>query len=252
MFKGWIVLLLMFLVSIACKAQEFAVINDPDGYVNVRQGKDVKSKIVGKLSEGQIFFYDLEKKNDTWYNVYCSPGNYIHYPEGKAKYPERSEINGYVSASRITPIGSFAHPKLNSNNRRITSNSLTINDDTIALQVTCRKFKPAEHKITNDKYENSHETFVSLIDNKHVYGQDGGMPKIEISGISFTIGRQKIDIPRGAYRNLYEPNLQSWNFYHDKKDNFYIYSLNSDGAGGYFLVFVISKGKFAGRYIDSP
>lgn len=54
-------------------------IDDPDGYTNVRESADIKSKIVGKIIEGEIFKYnEIESQ---WYPVITYSGikGFVHY-----------------------------------------------------------------------------------------------------------------------------------------------------------------------------
>lgn len=62
-----------------------ATINDPDGYTNIRASNNVKSEIVGKILEGEVFTY--WETNDNWYKVETTKG-----------------AKGYVHKSRIKPI----------------------------------------------------------------------------------------------------------------------------------------------------
>ena len=45
-----------------------AVINDPDGYTNVRGGKSANTAIVGVVYEGQYFY--VQKGGGNWWKVY--------------------------------------------------------------------------------------------------------------------------------------------------------------------------------------
>lgn len=63
-----------------------AVINDPDGYTNVRSEPSINSEIVTQKFEGEEFSF--EPFNDKWVKVYDDDGNFI----------------GYMAASRVSPI----------------------------------------------------------------------------------------------------------------------------------------------------
>ena len=63
-----------------------AIINDTDGYSNLREKPDSKSKIVGRLKTNELFFYSPIGNSD-WYPV---------------KKEETSEILGYIHKTRIT------------------------------------------------------------------------------------------------------------------------------------------------------
>ncbi len=60
----------------------------------------------------------------------------------------------------------------------------------------------------------------------------------------------RLTLPPAALENLYEPNLGSTKVNYDRiKDILYISTMNSDSAGGYFVVWKIEKGKYKERFI---
>ena len=61
------------------------VIDDPDGYTNIRKSNSANSEIIGKIVNGEVFTY--WETNDSWYIVQTAKG-----------------IKGYVYKSRIRPI----------------------------------------------------------------------------------------------------------------------------------------------------
>ena len=67
-------------------SHRIGVINDPDGYTNVRSEPSTSSDIVTKIFEGEEFSY--EPFNDKWVRVYDDDGDFI----------------GFMAASRVTPI----------------------------------------------------------------------------------------------------------------------------------------------------
>lgn len=57
---------------------EVGLINDPDGYTNVREDASLKSKIVGKIYKDQVFQY-FPSEDAKWYCVAVDGnGGYIH------------------------------------------------------------------------------------------------------------------------------------------------------------------------------
>ena len=68
-----------------------AIINDPDGYVNIRKEPNVKSEIVAKIKLNELFFYTLMPKTD-WYPVY---------------YDDDGPCIGYIHKSRIKTFEDF-------------------------------------------------------------------------------------------------------------------------------------------------
>jgi hypothetical protein len=57
-----------------------AVIDDPDGFSNVRSKPDAKSAVVAKLTRGEIFTFDLPEEKSEWCRVRLASGKkgYLH------------------------------------------------------------------------------------------------------------------------------------------------------------------------------
>ena len=60
-----------------------------------------------------------------------------------------------------------------------------------------------------------------------------------------------IDIPKDAYKDLYEPSLRTLSIFSGADSTFYVRMDNSDGAGAYTIIWVIKDNKYLGRYIDT-
>jgi len=73
--------------TVVANLRKKAVIDDPDGYVNVREKESKKSKIVAKIAEGEEFYY-RPTDSDWWEVAETADG----------------DILGYVHNSRIKPI----------------------------------------------------------------------------------------------------------------------------------------------------
>lgn len=65
-----------------------AVINDPDGYTNVRQAANVKSKIISRISNGDLF--NTHPQNSEWWQVRLN-----------------ATTTGYMHKSRILMLRDF-------------------------------------------------------------------------------------------------------------------------------------------------
>jgi len=67
-----------------------AVINDPDGYTNVRATPDSKAEIVSKIIDGERFYFD-EIPNSKWVKVYKTADS-------------EAQCIGYMHNSRVKPV----------------------------------------------------------------------------------------------------------------------------------------------------
>lgn len=246
---------LLVFVSVSARAQ-LAIVNDPDGFVNVRTDKSIKSKIAGKLYDGQLFLFADEQPAKNWVYVAFDSKNEVESPDAAepklaktAKY-----LSGYVYRKNATPLSLLPHVRLNKSNYRISKNRLSIKSDSIYLSVTTIPFNAKKHKIlhSNDGCSNCNKLFVDKVDGKKPWGVDGDLPAVEISNIILIVNNNPVNIPMAAFSDIYQPRIKNLNLYFDKKGNIYLYMPgNSDGAGGYDVAWVINNGKFVGRYVDS-
>ncbi len=75
--KSFLFILLITLLATSAFG-EVGVINDPDGYTNVRKEKSTSSPIVSKIFKGEIFSYQ-PVKGDKWYSVIVKgQSGYVH------------------------------------------------------------------------------------------------------------------------------------------------------------------------------
>ncbi|MDP4218500.1 MAG: hypothetical protein Q8927_20055, partial [Bacteroidota bacterium] len=131
----------------------------------------------------------------------------------------------------------------------------TFGQDSTTIRIKVGKFVRAGHKI---RYLDHHAI---RIDNRPIYGDDGDIPKTDISSILVTIGGTPVVIPKSAYADLFEPNLTYkengettgtlWVYYSKDKRRYYINMSNGDGAGFYEATLIVRDKKYAGRVVDN-
>lgn len=206
---------------------QFAIVNDKDSLLNVREDGQANSKVVDKLPNGHLI-YCFENKGN-WTNI-------DYTKKGK-------ELNGYVYKDRYKLVSSF--PALTVSKKSATS--ITLKKDTVEVTITQCKFDRKKHKF---KYLKEYPDQIELIDNKRYWGMDGGMPTTQFESIVIRMGQRKIALPKFALEGLYEPGIYSAEVNYDKaNDILYIQTMNSDGAGSYFVIWKIEKGLYKDRLI---
>lgn len=116
--------------------------------------------------------------------------------------------------------------------------------DSFQVIITTGTFNKSKHKIQYvDKY-------VVKIDNKPFWGTDGGLPTRTINSVYIIIGKDTISIPTTKMNDLYNPNLFATNVYFSRdRKRLYIDMINSDGAGGYEVTWIIQDKKYSRRVI---
>ena len=227
-------LLLFLLISSYTFAQVnenyfFAVINDKDGYVNVRKEKSVHSRVLKKLDNNTlIFVFVYDKAHD---------GNWIYV-----------DNEGYIYNDRVKWIEEL--PKVAKGVEK--KNAIHFSGKDIRVTLTSQKFDKSKHSF---KYNKEYPDAIEKIDGKPFWGTDDEMPREEYKNIQIYINGKQISLPKSAYDDLYEPTFYTENnsIYYDKEhDSYYIVATNSDGAGAYMVCWQIEKGVYKGRKIGIP
>ena len=226
--------LLTILTLMFCQTTfgQLAIIADKDGYVNVRNSAGIANKIVDKLANGHIVFC-LDAEND-WY-----PIDYELTRKNKS---------GYLHKSRVKFLKNFTKvPYTN-----LTDNNILFKLDTLKLSITKTAFKPKSNKLQYHKgnSQKNETTYLEKINGQEIWGTDGNVPKKQYGQILLELGNNKIYLPKG---NLFEPNLDYTSVNVDtQNETIYISALNSDGAGGYAVLWIIKKGKYERKIITIP
>ena len=218
-----------FVVAQAIEGGAFAVINDKDGYVNVRKEKSLHSKVLKKLDNNTLIF--VLEYDKAYY------GNWIY-----------ADNEGYIYNDRVKWIEKL--PKIA---KGITKgNTIVFEGKEIQVVLSTEKFDKSKHSF---KYHKEYRDVIEKIDGKLFWGTDGNMPKREYKSIEVKIRGKQVSIPQSAYNDLYESYLYTeFNSVHYDKDNdiLYIVANNGDGAGAYMVCWQIEKGVYKGRKVGIP
>lgn len=226
--------LLTILICIIYKTTlgQFAIIADKDGFVNVRKSAEISNNIIDTLTNGQVVFcFELEGE---WF-----PVDYELSRQNK---------RGYIHKSRVKFIEHFYSVPYS----QLTDSTITFIIDTLALRITKTSFNPNAYKLqyhqSNSKLNEA--TYLEKINGKEIWGTDGNVPKMQYGEAILKLGNNNIYLP---VDNLFEPNLNYTLVNIDKKQNtIYISTINSDGAGGYAVLWIIENGKFKQRITTIP
>ena len=218
-----------FVVAQAIEGGAFAVINDKDGYVNVRKEKSVHSKVLKKLDNNTLIF--VLEYDKAYY------GNWIY-----------ADNEGYIYNDRVKWIHNF--PQIAKAIAK--GNTIVFEGKEIQVVLSTEKFDKDKHSF---KYHKEYRDVIEKIDGKPFWGTDGNMPKREYKSIEVKIRGKQVSIPQSAYNDLYESYLYTeFNSVHYDKDNdiLYIVANNGDGAGAYMVCWQIEKGVYKGRKVGIP
>lgn len=218
----------IFLTILSCFAfGQFAIIQDKDGYCNVRSSSEKGNNIIDILDNGHLVY--VFENDGNWSNIDYSKSN--------------KELNGQVYKDRLRLISSYMHIPILTKSKRQT----VFKKDSLKIILTSQSFDRTKHNFT---YSKENKDQVQLIDNKKYWGTDGGLPNTEYKSIEVYIGNTKVTLPNDALENLYEVSFYNCHVNYDKtNDIIYIQTMNSDGAGSYEVIWKVEKGIYKERYV---
>lgn len=227
------ILILLSLFVVHCCFGQFAYIKDTDGYVNVRDSSGRQGKVVDTLHNGH-WVYALDTDGEQWVAI---------------DYEKKGETHGgYVHISRLQFIKNY--------NRiaaiKTLRTSLLFKWETNYLSISKIPFDYKKHELKYAKNDSLNPTgnFLIGIDGHAIWGTDGNMPNFQYGKIELKMEEKTIELPM---KGLYDPNLDFTELNYDATSNtLYISATNSDGAGGYAVLWVVRNGTLIKQWVTIP
>lgn len=209
---------------------QFAVVDDSDGFVYVRSGAGKNFPVIDSLKNRDVV-YQYEGES-SWVNI-----DY-QLSADRAK----SFKSGYVHSSRIKLVQTFTEIPRN----QINDTLIKFKWDSCQLIINEQYFNPKKHRFTYHKYEDQ-DSVISKIDGRDIWGTDGDLPQTQYGKCQLKLGKKVIDLPSAS---LFNPNLHLTSLFIDRFTNtLYLSAFNSDGAGGYVVLWEIRNGTFYQQFI---
>lgn len=224
-------IILFYFLSLSLHGQIVsAIINDNDGFTNIRIEPNINSKVDSKIVDGQVFEYNgddfFEKKE--WIYVSCFKSTRT---DKEARNYMENYISGYMHRSRVLPLDKI-QTRIPVN--EINDESVKYKNDSMLIEIRKRKLLEVE---------------IDSLYFMDIWGTDTGNPKNKLTEVNLRINGEIIQIPEKYYTDLYRVNLEnSYVIYY--KDILIVGMTNSDGAGFYEVNWVIKNGEFVNRYIS--
>ncbi len=211
----------------------YGIIQDPDGYVNVRAADSLKSKVTEKLSNGEIVSCSFEQDSSSFcYAVFDVNGRL------GSGYVHRSRVNFFNGSQKWMLKKSTSNEAIYYDGR----NQLHISVQ--SPQLSIRDFKKSAQLYTHYK-------------NKKFFGTDGELPRqdklYQFNQIELRYNGKITIIPKQNLEQYFFPNkplqidgLQDYQMseiYSKNKDVYIFNSLSNGGATQYTLFLHIQDGK---------
>ncbi|MDH3649696.1 MAG: hypothetical protein OEQ53_08430 [Saprospiraceae bacterium] len=202
---------------------QLAIIQDKDGYTNVRLEPYGQSEVIHMLYNDQVFWYDEDSiiGVSDWIRIYVPKDAY------SLNCQEQAALEGYVHRSRIQPLDQLQKCQ----------------GDSLSFRYVIEPFDP-EHRIIDTEGE-----WIVAIDGRSFWGTDGVLPMTQIAEIQVNLWDARIHIPKVLYSDIFQSN-NDFDIYR-REETFFIYNPNSDGAGYYEIVWVITKDGVQQRLVGS-
>ena len=227
-------LVALLTVMINCYSQQnYAVIDDPDGYTNVRLEPSIKSQVLGKIVDGEIFWVS-EDDESGWCYV-----NFLQESDADANINDYEKMvdglvlrDGYVHKSRVRRLNS-------------PEGGFLMNADAGPDNYMMKDSLMVYMKIS--KY-----TAPDAVDIRETWGIDigDGIPKEKIASAYLEINDQRYFLPTSGF---FEANFSTTELIYDElMDVFLLTMINSDGAGYYLCAWKVSRNGDVKRYAFRP
>lgn len=242
-------IIVVLILSIQVNAQ-LAIINDADGYTNVRSEKKLSSSICGRLFNDDVFlYYQDDYETSDWVNVCYNvdldkiePFKKDYYINNLHCKTNDLYITGYIHKSRLLPLERVENVKIPNLNK--ARNELNYSNDTLTFAFRIGGFRKSGHRIEKRPGDQI------KIDGLYPHGTDD-IPMTEIQNMTLSVNKNHIEIPKEEFRDLFEPNLEKLKILIDKRGVVYIFMPeNSDAGCAYDAVWIIKDGKYLKRYVD--
>lgn len=225
-----IVFLTLFYACSHAQEFKFGVIEDKEGYVNVRATKELKDNVVDQIKNGVLVGH------------FGAEGNWIDITYQKNGANE----TGYVYHDRVKSIESFKKIK----HDIPKENVIVFQSDKVYIKIVKKKFEYQKHSIT---YFKEYPTFIEKIDDKEIFGTDGNMPVEEYESIEVIFDSKKIEFPKTEFKNLFEPNLTATIVNYDSTNKrLFVQAMNSDAAGAYSVIWMFENGVYKSSLTAIP
>ncbi|HFK9534394.1 TPA: SH3 domain-containing protein [Acinetobacter baumannii] len=214
--------------SIEALHADFGLIQDKDGYVNVRENSSLSSKVTSKLNNNEIVSCVMDEETNNFCLVNASNG-----------------ATGFVYKNRINNFSGYTSIKLSQYSRE----KVIYSDKNIIVEVYAKKAisDPKLYKTFKGKYK--------YFNNKNFFGTDGSLPDNNFLQLDKIIVKEKdnrIEISRTELEQYFFPKdgidegkneLADFKIYYLNNNIFILNTFNNGGAAAYNIVLNIKNGK---------
>lgn len=228
----WCLLLFTFCTTEGLTQSNYAVIDDPDGYLNVRQEAGTQHPVVGKIKEAEVFWISEEGSPNDWYyvNFMLPISDGMDASKLQHTLDGRALRSGYVHGSRVRRLPAPERDFIT--NVDLSADNF-LAKDSILVYMNIGRYQPKDS--------------VAL---QASWGTDLTTPKTKITQAYLKVHEMRHYLPS---KGFFEPKFASTELIYDPQlKDFFITMNNSDGAGYYFCVWQVREDGEVIRYAFQP
>jgi SH3-like domain-containing protein len=208
----------------------FRVVEDKDGFVNMRTSPSTAARIDGRVVSGCAVAVEATKNG--WKEIEDETG------AGRPLFIHQSRLKSVNDWKQVPCVVSTK------------KKAATVRSGRFKAVVTEVPFDPKSHDVQHPKPGSEAQL---TIDGRRVVGTDGGLPDATVK-LEVFLNDTPVAVPPEATRDLYQPNLgRSEDFVlltpGEAAQHALVFLWGSDGAGGYFVVWSFVDGKYVGRAV---
>lgn len=207
--KALFITLSVLFFSLTASAQ-LAIIQDEDGYTNLRYRPAADAPILTQIKANHVFWYEEPENSDAeWIKVHVSKDRFT------LGCFEHSVTTGYIHRSRLLPLDEI--------------DEYQGEDFTFAYTI-------APFSRNGRVIDGMNGVEVAAIDGRTPYGTDGGMPTREVKAIDVSMMGDNIPVHYSLFEDLFEI-LENQTIV-EVDGTFVVYSSASDGGASYVVAWV--------------
>jgi len=229
--KKNLILPLLLFATITNAQEHFYIINDPDGYLNIREQPTVNSRIIDRIEQYEIFF-------DARYFVGNDELRHNNYPANWM--PVRKKYNapiGYVYSPNATPLDESMMLDRNSNpySREWDSTEpIVCGNDTLQVALTLKPFDKNAHEVTYYS-----EDWIRTVDGKIAYALFDSGNAWEAESLTVFQKGNRVSLPVDNFKNYYNPRMLVYVGHHE---DLYIHIFCGDASENHSICLSVVDG----------
>lgn len=214
--------IILTVLTIQVSFGQVAIIQDPDGWTNVRAEPNASSEIILRVNENEVFWYNIEESEQEWVSIYIPKDKY------SLGTTSQNYVTGYIHTSRLLPLENLSE----------------YNRSDFTFEYVIGEFDSTDRVI--DKIDGK---WVTSIDGRTPWGIDGNTPNSQVNDILVYMDQTPVQIHEVFYTDLYQCNPHVTIY--KENETYFVHHWNSDGAGAYEIVWVINKAGLLQRLVGS-